>query len=267
LADDYGVFLRKTGRGGEGEKLLQDMIANSTGPEKHEAMMRLSDLYRRQHRYNQAGLLLVEVLKENPDHRPAGVMIMNLYVEMERYEDAIDIARQLHRDEDSEYLMSQHIEILLKAGRDDEAELLLEQMRKSYPDSMNTPFLAANLAMRKTNYVEAVAYTDQIIAKDPKKSYAYLLKGMALFYQDTEDHLQKAMETLKQLRNIEPSESVLGRDVLAEVYWRLGYYDDAISELKAVLSQYPDDMKLRNRLISKLKRRGRWSELDKFIRI
>ncbi|GEM_PF-1443155 len=264
LADDYGVFLRKTGRGGEGEKLLQDMIANSTGPDKHEAMMSLSDLYRRQHKYNQAGLLLVEILKENPDHRTAGVMVMNLYVEMERYEDAIDIAKQLRRDEDSEYLMGQHIEILLKAGRDDEAELLLEQMRKSYPDSMNTPFLAANLAMRKTNYVEAVAYTDQIIAKDPKKSYAYLLKGMALFYQDTEEHLQKAMETLKQLRNIEPSGSVLGRDVLAEVYWRLGYYDDAISELKAVLSQYPDDMKLRNRLISKLKRRGRWSELDKF---
>ena len=86
LVSEYGNFLRNTGRTGQDEKLLQDMIEQNSGEIKYEAMVRLSNLYARQGQIKRAIEVLEEALKEFKDKRQSVIMLAELFSKVKEYE-------------------------------------------------------------------------------------------------------------------------------------------------------------------------------------
>jgi len=261
LTAAYGSFLRSTGRGNQDEKMLQDMIAQQTGDVKREAMVKLGGLYVGNGRDKEAVALLSEVVKEYSDDLNAKVMLGELYMKMKEYEPALELFKQLRQKEDSEYLISRQIDAYLGLGLDDKANELLKEMEKKYPSSLAVSLVGAKVAMQNTNYAETIAYADKILAEQPRNRMAWLLKGQAQYY---DGKFQEALDSLKQLRSMEASGSNLGRMELAQTYWRLGFYNDAVNELQAMVQADPGNQTARDMLIKMLKSRGRWEDLERF---
>ncbi|MBN1765871.1 MAG: tetratricopeptide repeat protein [Sedimentisphaerales bacterium] len=260
LLASYGEFLRKTGRAGEDERLLQEMIAQNTGKVKHEAMISLSRLYEQKNEIDKAGTLLFEILKEDNNNRLAASMLLELFIKVQRYDDALKLLSMMRSGEDNIYLMTREVDVLLMIGRNEDAEPILNQIKEQYPDSREAIILSARLAILNTKYTEAVVYADQAIVKDPTDQVAYILKGRALYYSD---QLQKALDTFKQLRGLVTGDNNLGRIDMARINWRLGYYSDAISELQTAVEADASYIEARKLLIKMLRARNRWSDLER----
>jgi tetratricopeptide (TPR) repeat protein len=259
LVAEYGDFLRGTGKKGQDEKLLQDMIKQNSGEVKYQAMVKLSDLYARQGQLQQATELLEKMLEEFKDKQQSKIMLAELFSRMKEYSKSLDIFRQLREKEDSEYLLTRHIETLLDMGQEEQSQALLDsQMKQEYPDSVATMLLSAKVALRRTKYAEAVAYADQALAKSSQNRLALLIKSQAFYYNE---QFQEARDSLAKLRTIESSKSNLGRTLLAQVNWSLGFYNDAITELQTAVEQSPGYTAAREMLVKMLKARDRWEDL------
>ena len=261
LVAEYGDFLRNTGKKRQDEKLLQDMIKQNSGEVKYQAMVKLGDLYARRGQLQQATEVLEKISEEFKDKQQNKIMLAELFSQMKEYNKALDIFRQLREKEDSEYLLTRHIETLLDMGQEEESQALLDsQMKQKYPDSVATMLLSAKVALRRTKYAEAVAYADQALAKNSQNRLALLIKSQALYYNE---QFQEAMDSLAKLRTLESSKSNLGRTLLAQVNWSLGFYNDAIDELQATVEQNPGYTAARDMLVKMLKGRDRWADLER----
>ncbi|MCK4627856.1 MAG: tetratricopeptide repeat protein, partial [Sedimentisphaerales bacterium] len=261
LVAEYGNFLRNTGRTGQDEKLLRDMIEQNSGEIKYEAMVKLAILYARQGQSQRATKVLEDALKEFKDKRQSKSMLAELFSKMKEYKKSLDIFSQLREKEDSEYLLTRHIETLLDMGQEEQSQALLDsEMKQKYPDSVATMLLSAKVALRRTKYAEAVAYADQTLAKDSKNRLALLIKSQAFYHNE---QFQEAMDSLTRLRTMEPPTSSLGRTLLAQVNWSMGFYNDAISELQATVEQNPSYAAARDMLVKMLNARNRWEDLER----
>jgi len=261
LVAEYGDFLRNTGKKRQDEKLLQDMIKQNSGEVKYQAMVKLGNLYARQGQLRQATEVLEKTLEEFRDKQQSKIMLAELFSKMKEYSKALDIFCQLREKEDSEYLLTRHIETLLDMGQEEQSQVLLDsQMKQEYPDAVATMLLSAKVSLRRTKYAEAVAYADQALAKNNQNRLALLIKSQALYYSE---QFQEAMDSLVKLRALESPGSNLGRTLLAQVNWSLGFHNDAISELQAAVEQNPGYTAARDMLVKMLKERGRWAELER----
>ncbi|MCK5269786.1 MAG: tetratricopeptide repeat protein [Sedimentisphaerales bacterium] len=261
LVAEYGDFLRSTGKKRQDEKLLQDMIKQNSGEVKYQAMVKLGDLYARQGQLQKAAEVLEKILEEFKDKQQSKIMLAELFSRMKEYGKALDMFRQLREKEDSEYLLTRHIETLLDMGQEEQSQALLDsQMKQEYPDSVATMLLSAKVSLRRTKYVEAVAYADQALAKSSQNRLALLIKSQALYYNE---QFQEAMDSLVKLRTLESSGSNLGRMLLTQVNWSLGFHDDAIDELQATVEQNPGYTEAREMLVRMLKKRGRLADLER----
>jgi len=255
----YEEFLRNSGQSGGGETMLRELIGKSTGKAKYDAMMSLSSMYIQQGRYKDAGDNLVQLLQEDKHNIQAGTMLANLLDRVGEYARASYLFGEVRKEEDSKYLLARHIEVLLKLGDTEQSAVLVDEMRKKYPDDTATVLILARQATQNAKYAEAVAYANQILEKEPQNTLAHILKCNALYY---DDKLQEAIGSLAELRKLAPKDSNMGRALLAKVYWRLSYYDDAINELNMALQTDPSDIESRRILVDILQNRGRWDELD-----
>ena len=259
LVVEYGNFLRSTGKKGQDEKLLQNMIEQNSGEVKYQAMVKLSDIYARRGQLRQATELLEKTLEEFEDKRQSKIMLAELFSKMKEYDKSLDMFRQLREKEDNEYLLTRHIEILLDMGQEEQSQELLDsRMKQEYPDSVATMLLSAKVALRRTKYAEAVAYADQALAKSSQNRLALLIKSQAFYYNE---QFQEARDSLAKLRTLESSKSNLGRTLLAQVNWSLGFYNDAITELQTAVEQSPGYTAAREMLVKMLKARDRWEDL------
>jgi len=166
----------------------------------------------------------------------------------------------LRRGEDSESLATREAEFLLELGRTGAAERILVHMKETYADSLRTLLMAAKIAMRKTNYAEAVAYADKALAQNSRLTLAYLIKGQSYYYNG---QFQEALGALEKVREIEGEQSIVGRALRSQVNWELGLYNEAIQELQRALALNPGYEAAREQLIQMLTIRKRWEDLER----
>lgn len=258
----FEEYLQKTGRGGGGMKLLTNLISETSGAEKYEAMLRLSSLYKNGGNSDQAVSILQELLKEDPQHVTARYELADLYSKKNQYDKSVEMFAKLHEERpDHDMILTHYIEDLLDAGRLEEAQPLVAKMKEKHPQDIKADLLSAKLALRNTNYAEAAAYADKALAKDPSSRLGYLMKADALFY---DNRLEEAELALKELRGMESDDSNLGRIELANIYWQLMYYDDAIGELQMALSIDPTYSAARDLLVSWYIKLKRWDYLENY---
>ena len=187
-------------------------------------------------------------------------MLAELDARLNEYERALTLIQELRRGEDSESLATREAEFLLELGRTAEEERILAHMKETYADSLRTLLMAAKIAMRKTNYAEAVAYADKALAQNSRLTLAYLIKGQSYYYNG---QFQEALGALETVREIEGEQSIVGRALRSQVNWELGLYNEAIQELQRALALNPGYEAAREQLIQMLTIRKRWEDLER----
>jgi len=259
LATAYGLYLRQTGRGDQAEAILQQLAAEAQGPEKHQATIRLSQMYVQQRDYAKAKELLETVLQEDAKHTEAMANLAELLVLMNEPNPAVEMYDRIRAIRDSDGIRSRQVEILLRAGQTERAEQMVGEMEKAYPDSLRVPLMRGMLEMNRLNYTSAAGYADQVLSKDSSNTAALQMKSQAYYY---EGQYEKSIEILRQLRTLLKGNDDTVRVPLAKCYWAVGRFDEGILELQTHLSQEPADMRSRQILIQWLKERNRWEDLD-----
>lgn len=154
------------------------------------------------------------------------------------YEGRLDAAEDLvQRLEDEDPLSVStrglRLELLLRAGRVDEAEPLARQLLELFPGSARVHWLAARLASERRDWAAAERHARESDALHPHWRSRHLL-GRALV------SLGRFEEGEAVLRSLLPERVVVHRD-LAWLFERRGQHAQAVSELERLLAAYPDD--------------------------
>ncbi len=265
LISNYELFSRGTGRGdSRGIEKLQEILNNSTGAERFAAVMALTRFYMSDGKDNEVvSLLTGEIDKAtNADERLSmrGILA-SVYKNTGNYDKAIEVYTQQRKEKDSDELMTLQIEAMMDGGYNEQAQPLLAEMEKNYPDDNKVYLLKAKYALRETEYDKAIEYADKALELKPGKSVGLQIKSQALFYSDK---LYEAQQVIGEMRAGVSADSNMGRALLAQIYLRTRKYDDAIIEMNKGLDSQPGDVQLKTMLVNTLENLRRWNDLVEF---
>lgn len=259
LASMYSSFLQMQGRGPEAEAFLQGKISSGTGGQQRQAKLILSRNYVQQGDFDRAVEVLKELLTADPKDQDALVEMGTLYKKQGKYAEGAEFFGQARRLGDSEQRAALQVETVMQAGNLEQGKKLLEEMKQAYPNYFGTLLLEANMEILNTNYDRAIELANKTLANDSRNVAAYLIKNNALYFKG---NYQESMQCLTELRGIVGKDSLTTRLPLAKTYWMLKRYEEALVEVRAVVTADATSIEARQLLVNMLKNLRRWAELE-----
>lgn len=152
-------------------------------------------------------------------------------------------------------LYVREIETLIDQGHNDEAVAHCQHILKTYPKHLETYRLLGKAYLEAHRYVDAADIFQRVLLAVPDDFVSHL--GMSIVCDEQKDldgaiwHMERAFEIsstnagvqgeLRRLRGrrdgMEPPKIQLTRGALAQIYAKGGEYEQAITEIKAVLAE------------------------------
>ncbi len=213
----YAEYLRATGQ----YKLAEELLVES------KSDMLLWYHYFQQGRYDDARKILRRLYDKEPED--ANVVKGLLLVAEKTNDEAAVLKRSdelvsLAGSSDN-YLIQ--IQSFLRVGLVKEAELKLQAFTERFPEERRTLLLKAWLAMRQGQLTRALELTNEHLGVGQENSAAWRLRGEIHFFMADYEQAANDLRRSKSLKD-EP----ITRFTLAKAYYRMGRFEDAITELK-----------------------------------
>lgn len=263
IASYYALFLRENDRLEDAEKVLLEMIEQVSGTDRYKVRMQLGKMYalypflesKAQEQYEL-------ILQEEEYHLEATLLLADLFVRQRKAEQARELYQKFRMHKSDPAVLNREIVLLLNMGRLEEAESLVVQMEKEFPERSREYLIRGTLEVYKANYASAVKYADQVLEEISSKRVqinALLLKSKALYFNR---QFTESEDTLIQLRTLVPESSMIGRLLLANVYWAKNERYRSVQELEAAWNISPDSRDIQTALLSRLKILNDWVRLE-----
>jgi tetratricopeptide (TPR) repeat protein len=216
----YAEYFRARGREDEAKRLLE----GSQDPKL------LWDHYFQAGRYDKAREVLEQLY--NSGDRDSGIL-KGLVLAAEKTSDKEAVKKYsaaLVSIEDTAANNLYQIESFLKVGLVKEAEHKVQSFKEKYPNEPKAILLQAWVLMRQGQLEKALEMTNRSLQNDPDNATAWRLKGEIDFIREDYDRAISDFAKSKLLSD-EPS----ARISLAKAYVQRQRYEDAMTELKAVI--------------------------------
>jgi len=221
LVDGLAEYYRLTGQGEKAKQLLaqsQDDVL-------------LYAHYMRIGRFDEARKIAEQLYTADPKNISA---VKALLLVAQRTDDREAVKKYseelLLLDDDIEHYLVQ-IQVFLNVGLVEEAEHKLQSLKEKFPDEPRALLLEASLVMKRGQLEKALELTNQSLQSDQNNAVAWRLRGEINFlmadYEQAVNDIKKGMSL---------SEQVTAPIALAEAYLKTGRREDAITELKNVIS-------------------------------
>lgn len=263
LASKYALFLNENDRFEEAEKVLLGMIKQTSSEGRAEMRMQLGKMYSMYpFMYPKAQEQYDLILQEDAYNRNAAILLARLLQRQQKTEETLQVYQKFRMHKTDPVMMNQEMVMLLNMGRLEEAEELAAQMEREFPQQSKEYLVRGTLALYKTHYSDAVEYADQIleeIQNDRVEINALLLKSKALYYNQK---FNEAEDALIQLRAMVPDSSMIGRLLLANVYWAKNEPYRAVQELETAWNLSPDSPGIQTTLLKRLDQLNDWIRLE-----
>ena len=209
--------------------------------------------------YEQAGVVLEKLYKENPDKVDViqGLIDvsagLNQFEKLENYLNAM--AQQELTAEQDLWLIQKSLD----AGFNELAEKRMVDFQSKYPSDNRDQLLVAWLEMTRGNLELAMEKTDQFLSKETSNASGWRLKGRLYRLMDQP---QQAIDALLRSKSITP-DSAVGME-LAMLYNQTKQIEAAVGELTTALQNPQASPQILRMLESVYKENERWSELIQF---
>lgn len=187
------------------EAALREYALVGTGPDYLPAQLRQADILIANGRGSEASRLLAEAREAQPDY-----------------------AIQLYLIEAESYGNN---------GKDAQADQVLQQAIKRYPDDLNLLYTRAMLAEKRGDLAEMEKDLRAIIAREPENAMAINALGYTL--ADRTTRYAEAKQLIEKAHQLTPDDPAV-LDSLGWVNYRLGNLDEAERLLRQALERFPD---------------------------
>ena len=188
-------------------------------------------------RYDEAELLLQEIVSEDPGVLDAYQTLGQLFTLQERFADAVDIYKQAIplKPEDA-YAYVKLADAQLELGLVEEAEKTALDSFNFIDPNVHILYLLGNIRRLQSRYPEAIPYYEQCLALSPEYAVAY--SGLAGAYFELED-LQAAEDNARQALAINDSLPSM-HFTLARIHAERGEPQQAVAEYLREIEIFPD---------------------------
>ncbi|MDX1775291.1 MAG: tetratricopeptide repeat protein [Desulfobulbales bacterium] len=260
-------------------ELLRDL--RSVLPESHNVDMTISRILLSQEKYDEAIMILEDVLQTNPELTVVHYLLGMSYYQKENNQKAEDQLKYIPAEsslyEDSIFLRvkilsesDDHpgaIELLEEQINDAETRkpsfyILLaslyreneqagegrevyEQAVRLYPDNVDLLYNYAIFLEKKGEQGEAMSTMLKVLDLDPDNGAA--LNYVGYTWADNDVHLESALELIKRAVELLPDDGYV-RDSLGWVYYKLGNTEQAIIELEKASGMVENDPVIKEHL-------------------
>jgi len=250
-------------------------------PESHNVDMTISRILLNQEKYDEAIMILEDVLQTNPEMTVVHYLLAMAYyrnknnpkaeqqlesipAESNLYEDSIFIRVKMLGENDNfkgaiELLRQQigdtvtrkpSFFILLASlykekGDIEQAGKIYDQSLEIYPEDVDLLYNYGIFLEKKGESKDAMKMMRKVLALDPENGAA--LNYVGYTWADNNQNLDKALEYIKRAVELMPDDGYI-RDSLGWVYFKLGDVDLAIMELEKASEMVKDDPVIKEHL-------------------
>jgi tetratricopeptide (TPR) repeat protein len=248
-----------------GQKVLQQLRARPEWKDRVEPLMALANYYRTAGKFEEAEAVLREALDKPEDKAAVQSELASVLSSpnVRKYDEAIKV---LDADPNNPQLQRQRIEILLTAGRNDDAEKAIRSALEKNPDSTDMLNLLAIASLTSRKYDQAATTLKKVLEIDPKNFTALYHFGLVRMQQPQPD-LEESIKYLQQARDINVR-NVEIRMTLAQAYRQRNDLDSAVNEIQAILDLVPANAQARLTLLELYSAYTppRWSDYERTIK-
>lgn len=260
-------------------KLLRDL--RSVMPESHNVDITISRILLNQEKYEEAVMILEDVLQTNPELTVVRYLLGMAYYRIQNYQKAVEHLQMIPLEsslfEDTVFL---RLKILNEEGREAEAIKLLEQQvrdpaaRKAsffvllaslyhekqeneagraiyqqalelYPEDVDLHYNYGIFLEKIGEQVQAMEIMQKVLGLDPDNGAA--LNYVGYTWADNNVHLEQALEYIQKAVQLMPDNGYV-RDSLGWVLYKLGDAEQAVIELETAAEMVADDPIIREHL-------------------
>jgi len=260
-------------------ELLREL--RTTLPESHNVDMTISRILLSQEKYDEAIMILEDVLQTNPEMTVVHYLLAMAYyrnnnnpkaeqqlesipAESSLYEDSIFIRVKMLSESDNH---KGAIELLKQQTGDpvtrkpsffillaslykekdaiDQAWEIYDQSLELYPEDIEILYNYGIFLEKKGESKDAMQMMQKVIALDPENGAA--LNYVGYTWADNNQNLDKALEYIKKAVELMPDDGYI-RDSLGWVYFKLGDTEQAIIELEKASEMVKDDPVIKEHL-------------------
>ncbi|TFG36469.1 MAG: tetratricopeptide repeat protein, partial [Desulfobacterales bacterium] len=198
--------------------------------DKDKAMKILHEVPVTSKDYENSILMLAQILLGEKDNQRAATLLRNV------------IAGEDTRRPSFYFLLAG---LLREEGDPAAGREIFEQAEKAFPENPRVFFEYGLYLDRLGELDGAVAKMEQVLAITPDDAHA--LNYVGYTWADKGINLEKALEYIKQAVDLKPDDGFV-RDSLGWVYFKMGRYGEAVTELEAAASMQPDDPTIQEHL-------------------
>jgi tetratricopeptide (TPR) repeat protein len=226
----------------EGEKAIRALIARKEWEGRIEPSVMLADYLLLTNRTDEAEKVFRDILSKTPDVN----VQMRLAELLNRTKGVEEAVKVLDANSDKAPARRLRIDLLVRAGKIQEAQRDLDQLSAGQPPSATNLELQACIYMNSNRPNEALETLNKAIQLDPNYSLALYRRGYLRLYArgDTDG----AIADLTRVRDLAPGLSD-PRVTLANAYRYKGDIDGAIRELEDAMQVAPSDRNVRVQLL------------------
>ncbi len=227
-----------------------------------ESARTTSDIYGKlAHAYNlaiseqidEAILITLAVLKENPDLAEASILASRLFFTKQDLEKAIDYLEKAIASEPNRLQLYVDLARYQSMAQDFEsAEKNIDIILKIAPNHLPSNLIKAGLRLRSKDFEEAKVHAEMALAVSEVNKQAKLLSGMANFYLE---NWEASRNRLKAVVPFTPDGHV-ARRMLAYTEFKLGYAQNADDILNSIGQAGKSDTSLLSEFGSQMAKRG-----------
>lgn len=167
----------------------------------------------------------------DPSRNDVPLLLSTVYSQMERDEQAVQVARQgFERDPDDLQIRERYAMLLMLTDARAQAALLCQRWMKDRPNWAEPYYLLGRMERDSLRPAEAIKLLDQALARDPRNADYSRESAQALIAQPTPAHLREADARLRQALTLDPTN--------AEAHLRLGEVRERLGDLEGARLEY-----------------------------
>jgi tetratricopeptide (TPR) repeat protein len=220
----------------------------------HDSLTRLAAFYEQMKEYGLAAETLKRALAANP---PDAIDLQRAIADYQRrarnYKDAIktyeEIVKADPKDASSYLDMSR---IYLEMRNFAMARQMEDKAKSAQPDNIEIRFQEVEVLQAEAKYTDAIAVLKDILPATAHRNYnaaqrdvRKTLLGRLAFLQERTDQTEGAVDTFKQMENLDPDSAPLMEAEIVNAYQQAKDFVKAEQAADSALKKYPDDRAVR----------------------